>query len=407
MNPPARRLLKVFLVAGESSGDFLGAGLMRALRMARGDAVAFSGVGGPLMQAEGLSSLFPMSDIAVMGLGPVLRRLPTILSRLRLTIAAACREAPDVVVLIDSPDFTHRVGRKLRALAPGVATVAYVSPTVWAWRASRAPAMARWCDHLLAVLPFEPEAHRLLGGPPTTYVGHQLVERLADMRPAPGERAAIPGEAGPLRLVLLPGSRNSEVSRLLAPFGATIERLARLRGPLEVTLPVVPHVRPAIAAAVAGWSVPVRLVEGADAKYAAFRTADLALAASGTVTLELALAGVPMVVAYRLDWLASRIARRIRVAPELRELLPHRTPVLPDLITRRASVPVFIDAAATPEAMADALAALSRPGPARDAQLETFRALDAAMRLPAGETPGARAARVVLATAERRLGSAS
>lgn len=396
MSVPAPRPIKVFLVAGESSGDFLGAGLMQALKARLGANVHFSGVGGPLMEAEGLKSLFPMSDIAVMGLGPVLKRLPTILKRLKLTIGTALLEKPDVAVLIDSPDFTHRVGRKLRAMDPSIATVAYVSPTVWAWRAKRAPAMARWCDHLLAILPFEPEAHRLLGGPRTTYVGHQLITRLDEMRPGPGERSAVPGEHGPVRLVVLPGSRHSEVSRLLAPFGGAVELVARRLGAIEVTLPVVAHVRAEIEAAVAGWSVPVKLVEGAAAKYAAFRSADAALAASGTVTLELALAGVPMVVAYKFDWLASQIVKRIKVAPELKTLLPHRTPILPDIITRRASIPMFVDDGAAAAPMAAALIDLLTPGDNRAAQIETFRLLDAAMRLPDGETAGMRAAEVVL-----------
>src|SRR4051794_32633512 len=249
------RPLTIWIVAGEGSGDQLRAKLRRSLKDRLGaDRLAFGGVGGPAMQREGVASLFPLEDIAVMGFTAVIARLPTILNRIARTADAVVAAKPDALVIIDSPDFTHRVGKRVRERAPEIPIVDYVSPSVWAWRPGRAPKMRAYVDHLLALLPFEPEAHRRLGGPPTTYVGHPLIERLDEIRPAPGERAA-PG-VGPLRLVVLPGSRRSEVSRLMEPFGAAIDLLRqRISGPVEVTIPAVAHLRDEIGRRAADWPV--------------------------------------------------------------------------------------------------------------------------------------------------------
>jgi lipid-A-disaccharide synthase len=173
-NGPHKR---IFVVAGEASGDILGAGLMGALQERVGDRITFRGVGGPQMHSRGLQSLFPISDIAVMGIGPVLARLPLILRRISQTAAAAISDRPDAIVLIDSPDFTHRVAAKIRRALPSTPIIVYVSPTVWFWRPGRALKLARLCDRLLALLPFEPAVHKMLAGPPTTYVGHPFIEK--------------------------------------------------------------------------------------------------------------------------------------------------------------------------------------------------------------------------------------
>ena len=245
--------VRVALVAGEHSGDQLGGKLMRALREAHTDEVAFLGVGGEAMDAEGLKSLFPISDIAVMGILPVLARLPRLIARIRRTAEAIIAARPDALVIIDSPDFTHRVARRVRAALPKLPIVDYVSPSVWAWRPGRAKAMRAYVDCVLALLPFEPEAYRRLKGPRCVYVGHPLIERLAALRPNADEarrRAATP----PL-IVVLPGSRRSEVSRLMADFGGALEIVRQSVGPFRVVLPTLPHVERevrALAATLAG-----------------------------------------------------------------------------------------------------------------------------------------------------------
>ena len=386
---------RVFLVAGEPSGDILGARLMTALGARLDGRVAFSGVGGPAMTDAGLVSLFPMTDIAVMGLWPVLERLPLILRRIRETAAAAIAAAPDVLVLIDSPDFCHRVARRVKAVRPDQKIVLYVSPTVWAWRPGRAAKIARFTDRLLALLPFEPAVHAALGGPPTTYVGHPFVEKAGSAHPAGGRHLPAPGER-PLRLVVLPGSRRSEVTRLMGSFGATLGRLAAEIGPIEAVLPVVDHVRAEIETRLADWPIRPRLVSGEAAKLAAFRDADLALAASGTVTLELALAGLPTVAAYRLDGLGRWVKRFIDIPEPVRPIVKVRSALLPNLIVGERAVPEYIDEASTPEAMAAALLALARDGDERRRQIAAFDRLAHLMGADLAAEPGAAAAAAVL-----------
>ncbi|WP_237480069.1 lipid-A-disaccharide synthase [Lichenibacterium dinghuense] len=378
--------LRVFIVAGEHSGDHLGAGLIRALR-ARAPALDLLGVGGDEMAAEGLAPLFPLSDIAVMGFVPVVARLPHLLRRIRETADAAVAARPDVLVIVDSPDFTHRVARRVRALAPAIPIVDYVSPTVWAWRPGRAPAMRAYVDHLLALLPFEPEAHRRLGGPPCTYVGHPLIERLDALRPDPAEAEA---RARPTLLVL-PGSRRSEVRRLTAVFGEAVGLIARRVPDLDVVLPAVADRADEIRARVASWPVVPRVVLGEAAKLAAFRTARAALACSGTVTLELALSGVPMAVAYRVSPFETWLRFVVKV-PSI---------VLPNLILGDNAIPEFLQDACTAEALAGAVAPLLGDTPARAAQAEAFARLDRAMRIAPGATPSGVAADIVLAASRR------
>lgn len=387
MSPPPRR---IFIVAGEESGDQLGAALIRALRARLGDAVSFAGVGSERMHAEGVVSLFPLSDIAVMGLDAVLARLPTLIRRIRATAAAAVAARPDVVVIVDSPDFTHRVAKRIRKAAPAIPVVGYVSPSVWAWRPGRAAKMAAYVDHLMAILPFEPAVHARLGGPPTTYVGHPLLERLDALHPAAGERRPI-GD-GPPVLLVLPGSRTSEIGRLTDTFGATVARLSERVGALEVLLPAVPHLAEEIRRRVEGWPVPPRVLLGEAEKFAAFRRAHAALAASGTVTLELAVAAVPMAVAYRLDGFYRLVRRLNDVVPIVRV----SSMVLPNIVLGENAVPEFLEEAVEPEGLSATLAGLLRDGAERDRQLAAFARLDEVMRLPCGGLPSERAAEVVL-----------
>lgn len=381
---------KVFFVVGEESGDQLGAEVIKALRARIGDRLEPCGLGGQRMAAQGVTSLFPLEDIAVMGITAVLERLPTIIRRVHQTVDAVLDAQPDLLLIIDSPDFTHNVAKRVRKKAPHIPVVDYVSPSVWAWRPGRAKKMAAYVDHLLALLPFEPKAHKRLGGPPCTYVGHPLIERLSDLRPAEGERASL-GE-GRKQLVVLPGSRTSEVSRLLEPFGKTVEMVVAQELDVEVVLPAVPHQEARIREGVKSWAVQPRIVTGEVEKFAALRRANAALAASGTVSLELAISGVPMVIAYKLDW----FFRRLKQINRFIKVVAVDTIVLPNLVLGDHSIKEYIEEEANPEALSAGVLALLRDTPERAAQLDAFSRLDAQMQLPSGESQAGKAADILL-----------
>ncbi|PTW61149.1 lipid-A-disaccharide synthase [Breoghania corrubedonensis] len=382
------RPFRVFIVVGEDSGDQLGARLMHALKQ-RYPRVEFAGTGGFRMAEEGLETIFPLSDIAVMGLTAVLGRLPTIVRRVHQTVDAAVAAGPDVLVIIDSPDFTHAVAKRVRKKAPHIPIVDYVSPSVWAWRPGRARKMAVYVDHLLGILPFEPAVHERLGGPPCSYVGHPLIERIEELRPAPHERRE-PGKGRPVLLVL-PGSRSSEVGRLLQPFRQTVERLAVDIPDLEVLLPTVPHMLERVRTEVAGWAVDAKVVSGEREKFTAFRRAHAALAASGTVTLELAIAGVPIAVCYKLDWFYRRLKQINRFVP----IVKTSSMVLPNIILGRNVVPEFLDDEVDPEMLAPLLGDFLGDTDVRAAQIKAFEEIEERMVLDNGETPSERAARIV------------
>jgi lipid-A-disaccharide synthase len=389
-----------FLIAGEESGDQLGAGLMQALAARIDRPVRFTGVGGARMSALGLESLFPMDELALHGVASVVANIARILRRIRETAAAIVAAEPDVLVLIDVPGFNLPVARKIRQARPSIPVVDYVSPTVWAWRPGRARRMTAFVDRVLAILPFEPEVHRQLGGPPCTYVGHPLIERLSVLRSAAGERRPIVSGGKPV-ILILPGSRRSEVSRLTPLFGEAIALVAERNGLPEILLPAVPRLAAEIAARVAGWKVKPRIVEGEIEKFAAFRRAHAALAASGTVTLELALAGVPMVVAYKLDPLAKLFKPLIRF--QMKPPVP--SIVLANLVLGEMIVPEFIDGDASAEALAAAVSPLLDNSPERRLQVDAFARLDGLMSIEP-ESPSGRAADAVLATvSERRRAS--
>jgi lipid-A-disaccharide synthase len=384
MIAPAARPLRVFVVVGEHSGDQLGFKLMRALREATDGQVAFSGVGGEAMQAEGLQSLFPLADIAVMGIVPVIAKLPILLARIKQTTQAAIAASPDALVIIDSPDFTHRVARRVRRALPNLPIIDYVSPSVWAWRPGRARAMRAYVDCLLALLPFEPAAHQRLGGPPCHYVGHPLIERLEELRPSAQEAARRASE--PPVIAVLPGSRRTIIRRLTDDFGGAVELLARAIGPIDLVLPTMPHLAAEVAERVASWAIAPRIVIGEAAKLAAFRSARAALAASGTVMLELALAGVPTVGAYKVSRLEEPLKYFVK-APSI---------LLPNLILGGRAIPEILQRECTPENLASSLIELTREGAPRTAQLQELSRLDWVMQLPDGDRPSARAARLVL-----------
>ena len=377
----------VYLVAGEESGDRLGGALIKALRRARPD-IRFSAVGGSHMAAEGVPSLFPLGELAIIGFAAIARSLPAILKRIAETADAVVAAKPDLLVIIDSPEFTHRVARKVRAKAPHIPIVDYVCPSVWAWRPGRAKAMRGYVDRVLALLPFEPEAMVRLGGPPTDFVGHPLGEQIGRLRPESGPASRL---EGPPLVLAMPGSRSGEVRRMAEVFGEALGRLAASAGPFEVVVPTVDRLAATVREAVARWPVPARVVTDPDEKYAAFRRARAALAKSGTTTLELALAGVPMVTGYRVAALEAWVARRLIKLP---------TVILPNLILGRNIVPEFLQKDCTAENLARTLGPLLADTPERRAQVEAFGDLDRVMAL-GQSSPSEKAAAVVLATSQR------
>lgn len=389
-HPPlaSGRPLRLFLVAGEHSGDALGSKLMGEIRARLGSGVLFSGVGGEQMEAEGLESLFPLSEVAVMGPINILKQLPGLVRRVKQTARAAIAEGPDAVVIIDSPEFTHPIAKRIRKAAPHIPIIDYVSPSVWAWRPGRSRRMRRYVDHVLALLPFEPDAHERLGGPPCTYIGHSLSERLewigAQDPHALSDRLTLAKDR-PV-LIVLPGSRVSEVTRLMPVFGDAIASVAELTpGGLEVLLPVVPSVQPLVERELAAWRVPVRLIGGDADKFAAFRLANAALAASGTVTLELGLCGTPAVVAYKVDALAA----------SMRFLLKVHSVVLANLVAEENIYPEFLQEAATPDNLAAALLPLLADTSERRRQIEGLTRIPGRMATD-GRRPSAMAADIVL-----------
>ncbi len=389
---PQLRPLSIYIVAAEESGDALGAALARALMLRHGGALELSGVGGRAMAAAGIASPFPIDQLSIIGLSGIPLRLPVIFRRIRETADAIVAARPDALVIIDSPDFTHRVARRVRRLAPSIPILDYVSPSVWAWRPGRARAMRSYVDYVLAILPFEPATHVRLGGPPCLYVGHPLIERIADLRPSTDEQQRR--QADPPVVLALPGSRTHEVRRLLGIFGATIERVNARIGPIEVVLPTVPHLAPLVRGSIAGWAVTPRVVVEPAEKWAAFRTARAALAASGTVTLELALAGVPTVAAYRVSIIEEIILKLIR----LRAKLP--SVILANLVIGENAIPELLQWDCTAGQLADALVPLLSDTPQRLRQIEAFRRLDAIMAIGTA-LPSTKAAAFVLDVAQR------
>ena len=384
------------MIAGEPSGDLLGAALLAGLRELRGDALSVEGIGGPAMAAEGLASRFPMDELSVMGLAEILPRLPRLLARIRETAEAVVAMRPDALVTIDSPDFSLRVARAARRRLPDLRTIHYVAPSVWAWRPGRAARMAKVIDHVLALLPFEPPYMQAAGmtcdfvGHPAAAVPRATAAEIADLRRDLGIGAR------PL-LLLLPGSRQGEVRRLAPVFADVLARLRAGRPDLAALVPaaapVAGLVRELMPPDAQGQPLILDPSAGTARKHAAFAAADAALAASGTVSLELAAQGAPMVIAYDANPLSVAIARR---------LLRIDTATLVNLVTDTRIVPEFIFENCRADRIAPAVARLLDDPAAAAAQRA---ADDEAMRLlgRGGEPPGLRAARSVLGTVESRF----
>lgn len=373
----------IFLIAGEPSGDFLGARLMEALKKKTGNRVSFAGIGGARMEEQGIKSLFPMAELSVMGVAEVLPRIPKLLRRISETAEAVERLAPAALVTIDSPDFNFRVAK--RAKGKGIPLIHYVAPTVWAWRPGRAKKVAGFLDHLLTLLPFEPpyfEAEGLAA----TFVGHPVLEGRAGKGDGPGFRNRHGISASDILITVLPGSRMSEVSRLHRVFGETLFLLNKKFPRLRCVVPTVNSVAGTVRRLTAEWPVPVLVVEGDTEKFDAFAASDVALAASGTVALELAMARTPAVIAYKTNIVTALVARwlvRIRFAH------------LVNLVLDREAIPEFLQGACRSDFLAAALEDLLTDTGRRDKQLSAYA--DALNKLsPKGPSPASRAAAVVL-----------
>jgi len=380
----------VFVVAGEPSGDAIGARLMAALKQETGGAIRFAGIGGARMQAEGLSSLFPMSDLTLFGLAEVLPKIKVVKARIAETVAAIRASKPHAVVTIDSPGFSFRVQKQLAA--GSTRRIHYVAPTVWAWRPGRARKIARFLDRLLVLLPFEPPYFDAVGLP-CDFVGHPVLEEGADQGDGAGFRAhhGIPVDA-PL-LVVLPGSRRSEVRTLLPVFADVLARLKPRFPNLRVVVPTVETVAGEVKRAVASWPVPAIVVSGIAEKYGAFAAGTVAMAASGTVSLELGIARLPSVIAYRVHPLSAAVARR---------LVKVRHVTLTNIILGREVVPEFIQDRCRADLIADSVGALLFDP---DLRANQMREVSLALAQLGGDNPpppSRRAAKAVLAAIGKR-----
>lgn len=377
--------LRVFIVAGEASGDLLGANLMHALKEIRPD-VTFEGVGGKNMQAQGLQSLFPMQELSVMGLAEVLPRVFKIMSRIRQTRKAAIAFKPHVVVTIDSPDFCFRVVKQIKARQADIPCVHYVAPSVWAWRPKRAEKVSKFLDHILTLLPFEPP-YFTRHGLEATFVGHPVVEKMGSRGDATRFREKYGLRSNQPVFCMLPGSRMSELSRLLDKFCETSDIVLRHRHQAVIVIPTLPHLKPYIEKFFTGKGInPIIATDDQD-KYDSFAAGTAALAASGTVTLELAIADTPHIIAYKLNPLSAWAAKHLVKTPYVN---------LINILLRRAVVPELLLEECEPQPMSRALLRLMDDKDARSQQLLDFRQALIKIGLGDPQAPSERAARAVL-----------
>ncbi|QCI97729.1 lipid-A-disaccharide synthase [Agrobacterium larrymoorei] len=391
------RVLKLAVVAGEVSGDMLGADLVRALKVLYGGRVELFGVGGEQLTAEGLTSLFDYSELSIMGFTQVLKKLPQLISRIKETANAIIAARPDALLIIDSPDFTHRVAKRVRKELPNLPVVNYVCPSVWAWKEYRAQAMLSYVDHVLALLPFEPEAMRRLGGPATTFVGHRLSvdPNVLAVREKRAQRP-LPSADEPKTILLLPGSRSTETTRLMEPFEQAAKAFVERNGPARFVLPTVPRQEARVRELAASWPSDIRPEIGTDSdfKWHCFTQADAAIAASGTVILELALCNVPVVSVYKTDWIFTMLSKRVKTW----------TGALPNLIADYAVVPEYFNEVVRAGSMLRWAERLSSDTTQRRAMLEGFALVHD--RLKTDVPPGARGAEILLETIRAKSGHA-
>jgi lipid-A-disaccharide synthase len=372
-----------FLIVGEASGDLLGARLMAALKKRTDGNVRFAGIGGPRMQAEGIELFFPQAELAHVGLFEVLRHIPNLLRRINETVAEVERQCPVALITIDSPDFCFRVAKQLKG--KGIPLIHYVAPSVWAWRPGRAKKIARFLDHLLALLPFEPP-YFTKENLPCTFVGHSIVESDADKGNAARFRAHynVPDDA--MLLAVLPGSRMSEINRLMPIFRATVKQLHVWHPRLRVVIPTVTGMAESVAEFACDWPVPVTIVQSDEDKYDSFAASTAALACSGTISIELAMARLPAIIAYKVSPLTALLARG---------LLKIKYATLINIMRDRLIMPEYLQGNCTPDKLAGAVHALLNNPDVREKQIEELAAV--AIWLGKGQfAPSDRAAQVVL-----------
>ncbi|NTH77112.1 lipid-A-disaccharide synthase [Agrobacterium rhizogenes] len=381
----SNRPLKLAVIAGEVSGDLLGGDLVAALKRRYDGPVELIGVGGEALEVQGLRSLFDYSELSIMGFAQVIKQLPKLLARIRQTANAIIAAKPDVLLIIDSPDFTHRVAKKVRAALPDLPVVNYVCPSVWAWKEYRAQKMLAYVDHVLAILPFEPAAMQRLAGPATTYVGHRLTvdPSLVEARRQRALRTVSTADSEKT-ILLLPGSRSSEIRQLMPVFEQAVMELSRRNDRIRYLLPTVPRQEALVRSLVENWSVKPDVFVGQEAKWKAFAEADAAVAASGTVILELGLAGVPVLSTYKTEWLARFVMSRIKVW----------TAALPNLIADYVVVPELLNDVLRAGKVARYMERLSNDTLERAAVLEGYDLVWE--RMQTEEPPGEKAAAILL-----------
>lgn len=360
----ALRPLKIYMITGETSGDTLGASVLDTF-VANDIEFEVGGLAGPRMEALGAKSLFDITELSIMGFTEVIGKLPKIMGLVKRVVRDIKTFNPDVILLIDSPDFNYAVAKRIKKTHPDIPIIKYICPSVWAWRQGRAKKMTAYIDHVLAVLPFEVELMKELGGPETSYVGHPLARELANKV---GDIRKIP--SSPPMLLLLPGSRKGEVKRLLPIIRDTVEIMTARSQQFEAVLPAVDGLAEYIKDQVKDWKVKPKIVVGKEAKDKAFENADFALACSGTVMLELGLYAIPTISIYKLDKLGFVV----------RMLVKTWTACLPNLITDKMLIPEYFEEYANPKILARLLDELGREGPSRNAQLEGFQQLRDIMR---------------------------
>ena len=379
-----RREKLIFIVSGEASGDNLAGRLMGALKRETGGRIRFAGVGGPQSASQGLVSLFPMSDLSVMGLAEVLPHLPRLVRRLNETTAAARRLKPDAVVTVDSPGFCLRLAHRLRG--SGIPVIHYVAPQLWAWGPFRARKLRKRVDHIMALLPFEVPFFAQYGIP-CTYVGHPAIDAGAERGDGPAFRTRHGLSPDAPVLCVLPGSRAGEVRRMLPVFGDALMLLKEKYPDLRIVIPVVDSVAQVVRQITQDWPLPTVLIIDMAERFDAFAAADAAMAKSGTVTLELALADVPMVVAYRISPTSAFLVRRMGVSVEHASLV--------NLLAGRQVVPEYLQEDCTGPKIAEAVIDILSSKQVRESQQKAFKEVVRALgdRIP---SPSERAAKVVL-----------